>query len=123
MSGKIRGNNYDGKADLYSLGFVNSLPLHIFLLAHRPPFGSRSIIFFEMCFPLSTGMERAFVIRELRNPSINFPSTWNRTAMPQQTKIIDLLLQHNPAKRPRVVVSFCDARREEKKAAAVAVRN
>lgn len=59
-----------------------------------------------MCYPLSTGMERAFVIRDLRLPSINFPSGWDKHALPQQTKIIDWLLQHDPAKRPKAVVSI-----------------
>lgn len=58
-----------------------------------------------MCFPLSTGMERAFVIRDLRLPSVNFPSSWNKVAMEQQTKIIERLLQHDPSKRPKAVVS------------------
>ncbi|CED82329.1 eIF-2alpha kinase GCN2 [Phaffia rhodozyma] len=75
------GSRYDDKADLYSLG----------------------IIFFEMNFPLSTGMERALVIRSLRTPSIVFPSSWPSVQKSQQTKVISLLLQHDPTRRPRAI--------------------
>lgn len=73
---------YDDKADLYSLG----------------------VIFFEMCFPLETAMERAFLLRDLRSPQITFPSSWPASKS-QQAKIIQQLLQHEPSKRPRAIVS------------------
>lgn len=52
-------------------------------------------------------MERAFVIRDLRSRNINFPSGWPRAQKPQQTKIIESLLQHEPSGRPKAIVSIC----------------
>jgi translation initiation factor 2-alpha kinase 4 len=63
---------------------------------------SSQIIFFEMCFPLETAMERAFLIRDLRSPQVKFPPAWP-AAKAQQAKIIQQLLQHEPSKRPRAI--------------------
>ncbi|RLV92479.1 eIF-2-alpha kinase GCN2 [Spathaspora sp. JA1] len=73
---EVTTGQYDEKVDLYSLG----------------------IIFFEMCFNLSTGMERAKILNGLRLPSINFPSNFNQK--PTEQKIIKLLLDHDPKVRP-----------------------
>ncbi|KAG8745969.1 hypothetical protein FRC10_006532 [Ceratobasidium sp. 414] len=65
------------KADLYSLG----------------------IVFFELNFPFDTGSERVAVLLRLRQPSIEFPSTWPGSRH-RQRKIIEMLLEHDPDKRP-----------------------
>ncbi|KAG8705429.1 hypothetical protein FRC08_001676 [Ceratobasidium sp. 394] len=65
------------KADLYSLG----------------------IVFFELNFPFDTGSERVAVLLRLRQPSIEFPSTWPESRHCQR-KIIEMLLEHDPEKRP-----------------------
>ncbi|PWA02729.1 hypothetical protein BB558_001109 [Smittium angustum] len=68
---------YNHKVDMYSLG----------------------IIFFEMCHPLHTGMERAVVIHGIRKPEIEFPKNFSR-GMVNQARIIKMLLTHNVRERP-----------------------
>lgn len=75
----LNGNgNYNEKVDLYSLG----------------------IIFFEMIYPLDTAMERYTAIRDLRTKSIVFPVDFDKKRLDVETKIIKLLLDHDPSKRP-----------------------
>ncbi|KAJ2660706.1 eukaryotic translation initiation factor 2-alpha kinase [Coemansia sp. RSA 1200] len=69
---------YNQKVDMYSLG----------------------IIFFEMCYPLKTGMERATVLHNLRKPEIVFPDDFSADRMQLQYQIIKRLLSHNPRLRP-----------------------
>ncbi|KAJ1774112.1 eukaryotic translation initiation factor 2-alpha kinase [Coemansia sp. RSA 1843] len=69
---------YNQKVDMYSLG----------------------IIFFEMCYPLKTGMERATVLHNLRKPEIVFPEDFAVDRMQLQYQIIKRLLSHNPRLRP-----------------------
>ncbi|KAJ1950701.1 eukaryotic translation initiation factor 2-alpha kinase, partial [Linderina macrospora] len=69
---------YNQKVDMYSLG----------------------IIFFEMCYPMSTGMERATVLHNLRSPEIAFPADFPVERMALQHQIIRRLLSHNPRQRP-----------------------
>ncbi|KAJ2548949.1 eukaryotic translation initiation factor 2-alpha kinase, partial [Coemansia sp. RSA 1933] len=69
---------YNQKVDMYSLG----------------------IIFFEMCYPLKTGMERATVLHNLRKPEIVFPADFAAERMQLQYQIIKRLLSHNPRLRP-----------------------
>ncbi|KAJ1963412.1 eukaryotic translation initiation factor 2-alpha kinase [Dipsacomyces acuminosporus] len=69
---------YNQKVDMYSLG----------------------IIFFEMCYPLKTGMERAKVLHNLRKPEIVFPEDFPIEKMQLQYQIIKRLLNHNPRLRP-----------------------
>ncbi|KAI8318619.1 kinase-like protein [Martensiomyces pterosporus] len=69
---------YNQKVDMYSLG----------------------IIFFEMCYPLNTGMERATVLHNLRKPEIVFPQDFPVEKMQLQYQIIKRLLNHNPRLRP-----------------------
>ncbi|KAJ2032675.1 eukaryotic translation initiation factor 2-alpha kinase [Coemansia sp. S610] len=68
---------YNQKVDMYSLG----------------------IIFFEMCYPLNTAMERANVLHNLRRPEIVFPSDFPVEKMQLQYQIIRRLLDHNPRSR------------------------
>ncbi|OLY79661.1 putative serine/threonine-protein kinase ifkB [Smittium mucronatum] len=68
---------YNNKVDMYSLG----------------------IIFFEMCYPLMTGMERAMVILGLRKPEIEIPKNFPFEKS-NQLKIIKMLLNHNVRERP-----------------------
>ncbi|ODV69616.1 Serine/threonine-protein kinase [Hyphopichia burtonii NRRL Y-1933] len=75
---EVATGEYDEKVDMYSLG----------------------IIFFEMCYPLSTGMERAATLNNLRLASIEFPSNFTDSKYKVQKKIIRSLLNHNPKERP-----------------------
>ncbi|KAL3231182.1 eIF-2-alpha kinase GCN2 [Nakaseomyces bracarensis] len=70
--------NYNEKIDMYSLG----------------------IIFFEMVYPFSTGMERVNILKELRSRAIQFPADFDSNRMKVEKKIITLLLDHDPNKRP-----------------------
>lgn len=75
------GSRYDSKVDVYAAG----------------------IVFFEMLASqrvYKTGMERISVIRDLRSTEVSFPKGWNEAQMPAQTKIIRMLLDHDPARRP-----------------------
>ncbi|KAJ1869235.1 eukaryotic translation initiation factor 2-alpha kinase [Coemansia sp. RSA 990] len=69
---------YNQKVDMYSLG----------------------IIFFEMCYPMRTGMERATVLHNLRKPEIVFPADFPFERMSPQVQIIRRLLNHSPRQRP-----------------------
>lgn len=71
------GTRYNQKVDMYSLG----------------------IIFFEMCYPLGTGMERAQVLHNLRKPEIQFPADFPVDRMQLQYQIIKRLLNHTPRHR------------------------
>jgi translation initiation factor 2-alpha kinase 4 len=61
---------------------------------------SLGIIFFEMCFLFRTQMERVQILSSLRQPSISFPPAWKPDFRPKQRKLIEVLLQHDPEKRP-----------------------
>ncbi|KAK5827528.1 hypothetical protein F5H01DRAFT_98323 [Linnemannia elongata] len=78
LHGAVNGVRYNSKADMYSLG----------------------IIFFEMCFPLSTGMERAMTLRNLQQPEIIFPKEFPMDKMATQAQVIRALLSHNLKERP-----------------------
>ncbi|KAL7276889.1 eukaryotic translation initiation factor 2-alpha kinase [Rhizina undulata] len=69
---------YNEKVDMYSLG----------------------IIFFEMCYPLRTGMERDSVVRQLREKEIIFPSEFWTEKRTVQGALIRSLLSHEPSERP-----------------------
>ncbi|OWB58013.1 kinase activity protein [[Candida] boidinii] len=69
---------YNEKVDLYSLG----------------------IIFFEMIFTLGTSMERYTKIRDLRSVGIVFPPEFDSARLSTEKRIIKMLLDHNPDKRP-----------------------
>lgn len=80
----MTGARYNHKVDMYSLG----------------------ITFFEMLAAgtiYQTGMERLSVIRDLRSPAVKFPPSWPTEKLPNQTKIIRWLLDHDPDKRPTPV--------------------
>lgn len=70
------GMHYDQKVDLYSLG----------------------IILFEMCHPITTGMERAEVLTALRI-DMKFPSGFEKEH-PTEAELIRWLLQEDPNARP-----------------------
>ncbi|EKG16178.1 hypothetical protein MPH_06615 [Macrophomina phaseolina MS6] len=71
------GGTYDNKVDMYSLG----------------------IIFFEMCYPLKTGAERAEVITQLRKKDHTLPSVFH-SERALQGEIILSLINHRPSERP-----------------------
>jgi translation initiation factor 2-alpha kinase 4 len=69
---------YDQKVDLYSSG----------------------VIFFEMFHAFSTGMERALVLTNLRKPEMQLPSGFDQVKFRAQTRLLKLLLDHDPKVRP-----------------------
>ncbi|PSK56571.1 hypothetical protein B9Z65_6195 [Elsinoe australis] len=70
--------NYNDKVDMYSLG----------------------IIFFEMCFPLPTAMERDKVIRQIRQKEHKLPEMYSDPAKTDQGSVILSLINHTPSERP-----------------------
>ncbi|KAF2457267.1 anticodon binding domain of tRNAs-domain-containing protein [Lineolata rhizophorae] len=72
------GGSYNDKVDMYSLG----------------------IIFFEMCYPLKTAMERDHVIRNLREKIHTLPQEFNSPDKALQGSIITSLISHRPSERP-----------------------
>ncbi|KAI9746573.1 MAG: hypothetical protein M1818_000286 [Claussenomyces sp. TS43310] len=69
---------YNSKVDMYSLG----------------------IIFFEMCFPAATTMERVHVLHDLRQVKPTLPQDFNTIEKAIQAEIILSLVNHNPKERP-----------------------
>lgn len=74
---EVASGDYDEKVDMYSLG----------------------IIFFEMCYKLGTGMERAMILNKLRLVDVQFPSDFAFSKKPTEKKIISNLLSHDPKVR------------------------
>ena len=80
LKSTVRGH-YDNKVDMYSLG----------------------IIFFEMCHPFRTAMERDQVIRRLREKEHTLPPDFDQKNKVVQGEIIMSLLNHRPSERPSTV--------------------
>lgn len=82
VSPEVQGNTkatYNQKVDLFSLG----------------------IILFEMSYrPMTTGAERITVLSQLRVEPITFPEDFNPNNQGTQRKVIEWLLNHDPALRP-----------------------
>ncbi|KAL2010403.1 hypothetical protein VTN00DRAFT_6210 [Thermoascus crustaceus] len=74
----VSTGNYDEKVDMYALG----------------------IIFFEMCHPLKTSMERVQTLEEIRQEHHTLPSTFQQSEKVVQGEIIESLLSHRPSERP-----------------------
>jgi translation initiation factor 2-alpha kinase 4 len=72
-----KSGKYSSKVDMYSLG----------------------ICFFEMIYPMQTGMQRAKVLMQLRQPEIEFPEDFSKE-LTDQLALIKTLLSHNPKERP-----------------------
>ena len=70
--------NYRDKVDMYALG----------------------IVFFEMCWPLRTGMERSEVLTGLRSENLQLPTEFRSSKFEDQRKIVEVLVTHNPKERP-----------------------
>ncbi|KAJ5689097.1 Serine/threonine-protein kinase GCN2 [Penicillium macrosclerotiorum] len=70
--------HYNEKVDMYSLG----------------------VIFFEMCHPLPTGMERDQTLRAIREKNHTLPATFQQSEKAVQGQIIESLLSHTPSERP-----------------------
>ncbi|KAF2669022.1 Serine/threonine-protein kinase [Microthyrium microscopicum] len=70
--------DYSTKVDMYSLG----------------------IIFFEMCYPLTTGMERAKVMGDIRAKGVVLPDDFETPEKSAMRDILESLLVHQPSKRP-----------------------
>eukprot|EP01127_Copromyxa_protea_P017790 TRINITY_DN5473_c0_g1_i1.p1 TRINITY_DN5473_c0_g1~~TRINITY_DN5473_c0_g1_i1.p1 ORF type:complete len:1454 (-),score=277.03 TRINITY_DN5473_c0_g1_i1:125-4486(-) len=71
------GSKYDQKVDIYSLG----------------------IIYFEMCYPFNTKLERAKVLQALRAADPQFPEKFVKHNT-QNAEIIRAMVDHQPEKRP-----------------------
>ncbi|KAJ4367032.1 eukaryotic translation initiation factor 2-alpha kinase [Neocucurbitaria cava] len=80
LSSNVTGN-YNNKVDMYSMG----------------------IIFFEMCFPLKTAMERDKVIRSLRERKHDLPKDFETPEKSLQGSIMTSLISHRPSERPSCV--------------------
>ncbi|KAJ5573630.1 uncharacterized protein N7459_008057 [Penicillium hispanicum] len=70
--------HYNEKVDMFSLG----------------------VIFFEMCHPLPTNMERDQTLRAIREKSHILPATFHQSEKVVQGQIIESLLSHTPSERP-----------------------
>jgi translation initiation factor 2-alpha kinase 4 len=57
-------------------------------------------MFFEMCYPFRTAMERASILNALRLKTIEFPSNFP-SELSTQREIVTWLLQHEPTLRPK----------------------
>ncbi|KZM19461.1 Non-specific serine/threonine protein kinase [Ascochyta rabiei] len=77
LSSTVAGT-YNEKVDMYSMG----------------------IIFFEMCYPLGTAMERDKEIRILRERKHALPSEFETPQKSLQGSIIRSLISHRPSERP-----------------------
>ncbi|KAH4036643.1 non-specific serine/threonine protein kinase [Parastagonospora nodorum] len=77
LSSNMTGS-YSDKVDMYSMG----------------------IIFFEMCFPLTTAMERDRTIRSLRERKHDLPAEFQTPEKSLQGSIIESLISHRPSERP-----------------------
>lgn len=75
---EVASGDYNEKVDMYSLG----------------------IIFFEMCYKLGTGMERAMALNNLRLENVQFPSNFLAANRSTERKIVRQLLDHDPNRRP-----------------------
>ncbi|KAI4804081.1 hypothetical protein KUCAC02_025723 [Chaenocephalus aceratus] len=82
MTGMVQGNTkatYNQKVDLFSLG----------------------IILFEMSYrPMTTGSERISVLSQLRAELMIFPEDFTEYEQGTQRKVIEWLMNHDPALRP-----------------------
>ncbi|KAM5472512.1 eukaryotic translation initiation factor 2-alpha kinase [Microsporum audouinii] len=75
---KASMGQYNEKVDMYSLG----------------------IIFFEMCYPLETGMERDRTLQDIRQKQHTLPEAFNLPEKVAQGEIILSLISHRPSERP-----------------------
>ncbi|PGH10139.1 PEK/GCN2 protein kinase [Polytolypa hystricis UAMH7299] len=69
---------YNEKVDMYSLG----------------------VIFFEMCHPSRTAMERDHTLQQIRQKFHSLPETFEQPEKAVQGEIINKLLSHRPSERP-----------------------
>ena len=61
---------------------------------------SLGVIFFEMCYPLRTSMERDQTLRAIRQKEHVLPAMFQQAEKAVQGEIIELLLSHKPSERP-----------------------
>lgn len=75
---EVATGDYNEKVDMYSLG----------------------VIFFEMCYELGTGMERAVTLNNLRLEEIKVPEPFLAARYSTERAVVVQLLNHDSAKRP-----------------------
>jgi translation initiation factor 2-alpha kinase 4 len=61
---------------------------------------SLGVIFFEMCYPLRTGMERAQTLQSIREKNHALPAIFQQAEKAIQGEILEALLSHRPSERP-----------------------
>lgn len=61
---------------------------------------SLGVIFFEMCYPLRTGMERAHTLQAIREKTHVLPAIFQQAEKAIQGEILESLLSHRPSERP-----------------------
>jgi translation initiation factor 2-alpha kinase 4 len=61
---------------------------------------SLGVIFFEMCYPLRTSMERDHTLKAMREKVHTLPSAFQQPEKAVQGEIIESLLSHRPSERP-----------------------
>ncbi|WEW56618.1 eukaryotic translation initiation factor 2-alpha kinase [Emydomyces testavorans] len=61
------------------------------------------IIFFEMCHPLNTAMERDHTLQEIRQKDHVLPETFEMPEKVVQGQIIESLINHRPSERPAAI--------------------
>ena len=57
-------------------------------------------MFYEMCFPFTTNMERVNVLMGLSTKIFNYPKGFDLEKYKNQIKLIEDMLCHNPDERP-----------------------
>lgn len=71
-----------------------------FFYTHKVDIYSLGVMFYEMCFPFSTNMERIHVIQNLRQKTIDFNENIDKELFEKQIFLIKEMLNHDPIKRP-----------------------
>ncbi|EEP79527.1 conserved hypothetical protein [Uncinocarpus reesii 1704] len=83
-----------------TFSWMSPIILALEILAWQPAMFSLGIIFFEMCHPLNTAMERDHTLQEIRQKDHVLPETFEIPEKVVQGQIIESLISHRPGERP-----------------------